>query len=114
VLAHCCGSMRLPSLLDLDIRLIYTLFLLLGIGHARSMVVPMRLPEDASTPPALVEPYPGWAQEDKRPVTLGVMGALIGLALLFVVARVYCRIISLGRLGIDDYIVVFCIVGGAP
>lgn len=74
----------------------------------------MQLPEPMSTAPGFVEPYPGWAQEDRRPMTLGIMGALIGLALLFVIARVYCRFISLGRLWIDDYIVIFCIVGGAP
>lgn len=78
------------------------------------MAVHVRLPDHMSTTPTFVEPYPGWAQEDRRPITLGIMGALIGLAMLFVVARVYCRFISVGRLAIDDYIVVFCIVGGAP
>ncbi len=45
---------------------------------------------------------------------LGVEGAMMGLAFLFVVARVYSRLISIHKLGIDDYIVIFCIVSGLP
>ena len=56
------------------------------------------------------EPYPGWAEEDKGPLLLGVMGTMTGLALVFVVARVYCRLISLGRLGFDDYILILSVV----
>jgi hypothetical protein len=114
MLALCCGSIRLPCLLNIDPHSISTLPLVLGVGHARSMAVPVRLREHLPTGPDFVEPYPGWAQEDGRPLTLGVMGAMIGLALVFVIARVYCRIISLGRLGMDDYIVVVCIVSGEP
>lgn len=65
-----------------------------------------------TTPPAVVEPYPGWAQEDNRALILGVGGTMIGLASLFVAARIYSRFISIGRLAIDDYIVVFCSVVG--
>lgn len=67
-----------------------------------------------STPPEFVEPYPGWAQESNRPLILSVAGTMISLAFLFVVARIYCRMISVGKLRIDDYIVIFCIVGGIP
>ena len=67
-----------------------------------------------STSPGFVEPYPGWAQEDNRPEILGIGGGMIVLACFFVAARVYCRMISIGRLGIDDYIIVFSIVGGGP
>jgi hypothetical protein len=67
--------------------------------------------DNTTAPPPVVEPYPRWAAEDKRPVILGVAGAMIGLAFLFVVARIYCRLISIRRLRLDDFIVIFCIVG---
>lgn len=41
---------------------------------------------------------------------LAVTSALTGLALLFVVGRIYSRIISVGKLAVDDFIVIFCIV----
>lgn len=61
--------------------------------------------------PSYVEPYPGWAQENKGPLILTVTGVMTGIAFLFVAARIYSRLISLGRLGVDDYIVIICIVG---
>jgi hypothetical protein len=66
-----------------------------------------------STSPEFVEPYPGWAQENKGPLILGVTGTLTALALFFVAGRIYSRMVSLGRLGIDDYIVIVCIVSGS-
>ena len=82
-------------------------------GHVRITASAAPLPGTMSTPPGFVEPYPGWAQEDNRPEILGIAGGMIVLAFLFVTARIYCRRISVGRLGIDDYIIVFSIVGGA-
>ncbi len=83
--------------------------------HARTTAGIARPHGDNMTaPPPVVEPYPGWAAEDKRPLILGVAGTLIALAFLFVVARVYCRLISIRKLRIDDFIVIFCIVGCAP
>jgi hypothetical protein len=66
-----------------------------------------------SAPTEFVEPYPGWAQENKGPLILGVTGTLTAITLFFVAGRIYSRMISLGRLGIDDYIVILCIVGGS-
>ena len=66
-----------------------------------------------STPPEFVEPYPGWAQENKGPLILGVTGTLTAITFFFVAGRIYSRIVSLGRLGIDDYIVILCIVSGS-
>jgi hypothetical protein len=66
-----------------------------------------------STPPPpgpLVEPYPGFSDENQGPVILGVTTALTGLAFLFVMGRIYSRFLSLGRLATDDYIVIFSIV----
>lgn len=63
-----------------------------------------------STVPDFEEPYPGWAQENKGPLILGVTGTLTFIALLFVTGRIYSRMISLGKLGSDDYIVILCIV----
>ena len=60
------------------------------------------------------EPYPGWAEEDNGPLLLGVMGAMTGLAIVFVVARIYSRLISLGRLGFDDYILIIAVVSPPP
>lgn len=66
------------------------------------------------TSPGFVEPYPGWAGENKGPLILTVTGTLTGVAGLFVVGRIYSRLISQGRLAIDDYIVVICIVSASP
>jgi hypothetical protein len=60
-----------------------------------------------------VEPYPGWAEESKGRLILGVTGAMTGLAFLFVSARIYSRMISLGRLGVDDYILIISIVSAS-
>ena len=62
------------------------------------------------TSPAFVEPYPGWADENKGPLILTVTGTLTGVTGLFVVGRIYSRLISQGRLAIDDYIIIICIV----
>ncbi|KAK4232889.1 hypothetical protein C8A03DRAFT_19924 [Achaetomium macrosporum] len=56
--------------------------------------------------PDSVEPYPGWAQENKGPRILAVTGTMTALGFLFVVARISSRMISIKRLGIDDYLVV--------
>jgi hypothetical protein len=66
-----------------------------------------------STPPEFVEPYPGWAQENKGPLILGVTGTLTAITFFFVAGRIYSRMISIGRLGMDDYIVILCIVSGS-
>lgn len=64
----------------------------------------------ANLPPDFEEPYPGWAEENKGPLILGVTSAMTTLAGLFVIGRIYSRIISLRKLAIDDYIVIVCIV----
>ncbi|KAK4232686.1 hypothetical protein C8A03DRAFT_20071 [Achaetomium macrosporum] len=56
--------------------------------------------------PDSVEPYPGWAQENNGPRILAVTGTMTTLGFLFVVARISSRMISIERLGIDDYLVV--------
>ncbi|KAK4223429.1 hypothetical protein QBC38DRAFT_52011 [Podospora fimiseda] len=63
-----------------------------------------------SAPPPFEEPYPGWAEENKGPTIMGVTIAMTILTTMFVAARLYSRMISMGRLFIDDYIVIFCIV----
>lgn len=63
-----------------------------------------------STNDTFVEPYPGYADENKGPLIIGVISALTGLTLLFVVGRVWSRFLSIGKLAIDDYIVIGCIV----
>lgn len=62
----------------------------------------------------IIEPYPGWAQEDKGTRILAVTGAMTSIAFLFVAARLYSRMISIGRMGYDDYIVIVCIVSRTP
>lgn len=53
------------------------------------------------------EPYPGWAQETQGPVIVGVTSALTSLSTLFVIGRLYSRILSIGKFQIDDYIMIF-------
>ena len=64
----------------------------------------------ASPPPPFVEPYPGFSAENKGPLIVIVTATLTALALLFVVARVYSRLLSAGKLAVDDYIVILSIV----
>ncbi|KAK4039654.1 hypothetical protein C8A01DRAFT_16397 [Parachaetomium inaequale] len=63
-----------------------------------------------SLPLNIEEPYPGWAQENRAPLILGVTSAMTALALLFVVGRIYSRLIAFGGLGLGDYIVIICIL----
>jgi len=60
------------------------------------------------------EPYPGYAQENKGPLILTVTATLTGLCLLFVLSRLYSRMISTGKLAIDDFVVIVCIVCSPP
>ncbi|KAL2272071.1 hypothetical protein VTJ83DRAFT_1442 [Remersonia thermophila] len=64
----------------------------------------------SNLPPDFVEPYPGWAEENKGPLILGVTGSLTALAGLFVIGRIYSRLLSIRKLAIDDYIVIVCIL----
>lgn len=54
--------------------------------------------------------YPGWSHENKGPLILGVTGTLTFITFLFVVSRIYSRLVSFGKLGSDDYIVILSIV----
>ncbi|KAK3994302.1 hypothetical protein QBC44DRAFT_367827 [Cladorrhinum sp. PSN332] len=56
------------------------------------------------------EPYPGWAEENKGPTIMGVTGAMTFITVMFVAARLYSRVISMGRLFVDDYVVIFSII----
>jgi len=60
------------------------------------------------------ELYPGYAQENKGPLILTVTATLTGLCLLFVLSRLYSRMISIGKLAFDDFVVIVCIVCPAP
>lgn len=55
-------------------------------------------------------PCPGWAGENRGPFVIAVMASMTALALLFSAARIYCRLISVKRLAVEDYIVMFSIV----
>jgi len=61
-----------------------------------------------SAPAPFEEPYPGWAQENKGPLILTTTSTITAITFLFVVARVYSRILSVGKLAVDDFIVIFC------
>ncbi|KAK3902693.1 hypothetical protein C8A05DRAFT_33597 [Staphylotrichum tortipilum] len=63
-----------------------------------------------STAEPFEEPYPGWSQENKGPLILGVTGTLTFSAFLFVAGRIYSRLVSLGKLASDDFIVIVCIL----
>ena len=64
----------------------------------------------SASPPPFVEPYPGFSNENKGPLIVVVTSTLTALALLFVIARVYSRLLSVGNLAVDDYIVMLSIV----
>jgi len=63
-----------------------------------------------SAPNTFVEPYPSYVKENKGPLIVGVVSALTGLTLLFVAGRVWSRFLAFGKLAIDDFIVIGCIV----
>ncbi len=65
-------------------------------------------------PPPFVPPYPGFADENKGPLIVVVTATLTAIALLFVIARLYSRLLSMGKIAIDDYIVILSIVGLPP
>jgi len=62
-------------------------------------------------PPGVGGAHPGgWAGQNNGPFFIAVMGSTTALALLFSAARIYCRLISIKRLAIEDYIVILSIV----
>ncbi|KAM7203882.1 hypothetical protein V8F33_001853 [Rhypophila sp. PSN 637] len=63
-------------------------------------------------PPPFVEPYPGFSNETNGPLIVVVTTALTGLATLFVIARIYSRMISVGKIALDDWIIIISIVLG--
>jgi len=63
-------------------------------------------------PPPFVEPYPGYLQESRGSIIVGVTAALTVLATLFVIGRVYSRMISVGKVFIDDWIMILSIILG--
>lgn len=54
---------------------------------------------------------PGFAEENKGPEIIIITSAMTALASIFVIGRIYSRMISIGKLGVDDYIVIGSIVG---
>lgn len=61
-------------------------------------------------PPPFVEPYPGFSDETNGPLIVVVTTALTGLATLFVIARVYSRMLSAGKIALDDWIIIISVV----
>lgn len=63
-------------------------------------------------PPPLPPCIPGsdFANESNGPLIVGVTTALTTLALLFVIARIYSRMISVGKIAIDDWLIILSIV----
>ncbi|KAK4155443.1 hypothetical protein C8A00DRAFT_31681 [Chaetomidium leptoderma] len=53
---------------------------------------------------------PGYAEENRGPLTLTVTTTLTSVCLLFVLGRVYSRLIWIHELAIDDWMVVGSIV----
>ena len=68
----------------------------------------------APSPLPFIEPYPGFSDENKGPLIVVVTASLTAVALVFVVARLYSRLLSVGRLAVDDYIVILSIVCSPP
>lgn len=59
----------------------------------------------ANPSPVSVQPNSGWVHQNNGPMILAVAGTMTTLGLLFAIARIYSRLISIKKLGIDDYIV---------
>ncbi len=57
-------------------------------------------------PPGVGAPSPNSLLENRGPTLIAVTSAMSALSLLFVIARVYCRLISIKRLVIEDYIAI--------
>ena len=64
----------------------------------------------SAPPPPFVEPHPGYAAENKGPEILIITSIMTFLAVLCVASRIYSRFLSIGKLAIDDFVVVFCVV----
>lgn len=62
----------------------------------------------AAGPPP--EPYPGFYQETKGPLIVGVMTSLTALALFFVMARMYSKRISSRTVDVGDWLVLISMV----
>ncbi|KAK3331704.1 hypothetical protein B0T19DRAFT_85628 [Cercophora scortea] len=55
---------------------------------------------------------PGWAEENKGPRIIAITVALTFITFLFVVGRIWSRMISLGKLASDDIVCIICICLG--
>ncbi|KAK0745694.1 hypothetical protein B0T18DRAFT_428801 [Schizothecium vesticola] len=66
----------------------------------------------AGPPPPFVEPYPGFSQETKGPLIVGVMTSLTALTLFFVIARMYSKRISSRTVDVGDWLVIISMVLG--
>jgi len=64
----------------------------------------------AGPPPPFVEPYPGFSQETKGPLIVGVMTSLTALTLFFVIARMYSKRISSRKVDVGDWLVIISMV----
>ncbi len=61
-------------------------------------------------PPGIGAPTPDWPDENRGPTLIAVTATMTALGLLFTAARVYCRMISIKRLVVEDYIAVISAV----
>lgn len=61
-------------------------------------------------PPGADAPYPGRSHS----FVIAIMGSITALTLLFSSARIYCRLISIKMLALEDYIVILSIVSAFP
>jgi hypothetical protein len=59
-------------------------------------------------------PYPGYENETRGPLFVGLTTALTVLATLFVAGRIYSRLISVGKVFVDDWIMILSIVRAVP
>lgn len=62
----------------------------------------------ASAPPTDFDP--AWAAEDKGPAIIGVIVAVTILETLFSGARLYVRGRIMGKLHLDDYLIILAVV----
>jgi hypothetical protein len=63
-----------------------------------------------AAPPGIGAPYPDRPYENRGPTMMVVASTMTSLGVLFTSARIYCRMISIKHLAVEDYIVIISAV----
>ncbi len=61
-------------------------------------------------PPGVGAPSPDSLLDNRGPTLIAATSAMSALGLVFVIGRIYCRLISIKRLVVEDYIAILTTV----